>query len=149
MPKAEGVAIGFLPFRAGFLLLTVTGCAPSVPQPALNPAHTENLTKIERAFDQAFEKLGRAPENADQLKPFLQEYGEPEEILRSPHDGQPYEIIWGVNFRKVRFSMPPPIVAYEKQGVNGKRYVLTVMGVVAMTDKEFAKAKMIERRPPE
>jgi hypothetical protein len=105
-------------------------------------SETENLSKIERAFDNATAKLGHPPANVEQLKPFLQEFGDAEQILRSPRDGEPYVIIYGVDIRKP-FEMPPPIWAHEKSGANGKRYVLTVMGSRSMTDEEFAKAKFV------
>jgi hypothetical protein len=99
----------------------------------------QNLNQIGTAYDKATEKLGHPPQNLEQLKPFLKPYGDPETILRSPHDGLPYVILWGKNPRQAAFhTMPPPILAHEQQGVNGKRYVLTVMGVMPMTDEEFA-----------
>ena len=36
--------------------------------------------------------------------------------------------------------MPPPIIAYEQKGAKGMRYVLTVMGIMPMSDEEFEKA---------
>src|SRR5262245_45050551 len=120
--------------------LAAIGCSSRATPSAAAVSETENLSKIERAYDKAIQKLGRPPADTEQLKPFLKEFGDPDKILRSPRDGQPYVILYGVHIRKVKLEMPPPIWAYEKNGVNGKRYVLTVMGAVPMTDEEFAKA---------
>jgi hypothetical protein len=106
-------------------------------------AETENLTKILAAYDQATRQLGRPPANLEEFKPFLTPYGNADEILRSPHDGQPYGFVWGVNVQKSSLhTMPPSTLAYERQGVDGKRYVLTVMGIVPMTEEEFAQLKL-------
>ncbi len=120
-----------------------TGCSSKPALQAVGMSETENLSKIERAFDSAREKLGRPPANLEQLKPFLKEFGDADQILRSPRDGEPYVIIYGIDIRRP-FEMPPPIWAHEKNGVDGKRYVLTVMGPVSMTDEEFSKAKFVK-----
>src|SRR5262245_31848175 len=140
--------------RAAFVLLGIAsgvlagaGCSASRSQRALQElTEAENLTKIERAFDRAFQQQEQPPADAEQLKPFLRQFGDPEVLLRSPHDGEPYVIYWGVNFRKASFESPATIIAHEKRGVNGKRYVLTVMGVRSMTDEEFAGASFIKPR---
>jgi len=103
----------------------------------------DNLSKIQRAYDLAVKSLGRPPARVEELRPFLKDAGDPDQILRSPRDGQPYVVLCGVDFRKLRIdSIPPPIMAYEDTGKDGKRYVLTVMGVMPMSNAEFAKAKL-------
>src|SRR5262249_37545185 len=95
------------------------------------------------AYHQATKQLGRPPQNAEKLKPFLKQYGDPETILHPPQDGLPYVILWGRNIRTTTIkTMPPPIIAYEQQGVGGTRYVLTVMGIMPMTDEEFQKVNL-------
>ncbi len=130
-------------------LALVTGvclAGPGCSSPAgreVKAAETENLTKILAAYDQATKQLGRPPAKLEELKPFLAPFGNADEILRSPHDGQPYGLVCGVNVQKSSLhTMPPPALAYERQGVNGKRYVLTVMGIVLMTEEEFAQLKL-------
>jgi hypothetical protein len=116
-------------------------CCSSPPGPVVKQEETENLTRIGEAYDRATRQLGHPPKTPEQLKPFLTQYGDPETILRSPHDQLPYVILWGKAIRNTNITtMPPPILAYEQQGVNGKRYVLTAMGVMAMTEEEFQKA---------
>jgi hypothetical protein len=123
------------------------GCSSSTSRPPVKLEETANLSQIARAYDLATERLGHPPADANQLKPFLAEVsgGDPDTVLVSPHDGQPYVIIWGVQFRKAPIQvMPPPILAYEQKGVAGKRYVLTTMGVLPMTDSDFAKATFLK-----
>src|SRR5262249_48330528 len=103
-----------------------------------------NLSTIGRAYYAATEKMGHPPANEEQLRPFLRALGDPAEILRSPRDGEPYVIVYGFDTRKP-FDMPPPIWGYERQGADGQRYVITVMGVNLMTDEEFATAKLAKR----
>lgn len=121
-----------------FTGVLLAGCSSSEP-PGLKQEEINPLGKIGNAYDRATVKLGYPPRNLDQLKPFLKEEGDVDSLLRSPNDGQPYVILWGQNIRKVE-TMPPPIIAYEKQGVNGRRVVLTAMGVVPMDEEEFQTA---------
>jgi hypothetical protein len=119
--------------------IVLAGCSSS-PDPVVKQEEAENLTKIGVAYDRATKQLGHPPQNPDQLKPFLKEYGDPESILRSPQDRLPYVILWGRSIRTTAIeTMPPPLIAYEQQGVSGKRYVLTAMGIMRMTDEEFQK----------
>jgi hypothetical protein len=121
---------------------TLAGCSTS-PHLSVKQHDAENLSRIGMAYDQATRQLGHPPQNAEQLKPFLKQHGDPETILRSSHDGLPYVVLWGRNSRATASkTMPPPILAHEQQGVNGVRYVLTVMGVMPMTDEEFQKVNL-------
>src|SRR5579864_5125271 len=120
-----------------FLCVALAGCTRTT-LPAVKQQDTSNLTTISLAYNRATDKLGRPPKDLDELKPFLKELGDPDAILRSPHDGLPYVILFGRNIRKVDV-MPPPIIVYEQQGANGMRYVLTAMGVQPMSDEEFQK----------
>jgi hypothetical protein len=124
---------------AGVLLavLALAGCHRTAGPPPVKQQDTENLSTISLAYNRATDKLGRAPKDLDELKPFFKDLGDPDTILRSPHDGQPYVILFG---RSIRKFDPPPIIAYEEQGKDGMRYVLTAMGVQPMRDEEFAKA---------
>jgi hypothetical protein len=96
----------------------------------VTPERAAGLNKIRAAYGQAQTKLGRAPEKLDDLKPYLE--GDADALAEK------YEIVWGVDYRKM--AMPPPVLAYEKTAVNGQRYVVTVMGVVPMSNEEFSKA---------
>ena len=116
--------------------LALTGC-PRPTSPG-NPDESANLARIQVAYSQATRELKRPPANLAELRPRLQQFGDPDAILRSPRDGQPYGIVWKVDLRNVR-PEAPPVLAYEQQGAGGKRYVLTALGILPMTDEEFAR----------
>jgi hypothetical protein len=98
----------------------------------------DRLLKIGTAYRNAIRRLGHAPKDFQELQPSLE--GKPtEDFLRSPNDGEPLVVIWGVDFDK----LPPGYVVgvYEKKGVDGKRYVLRFpLGVKVMTDEQWKKA---------
>lgn len=121
----------------GVLTGVLAGCAGKHP-PEENQAAV-HLRKIAQAYDLVLYKNRRPPRNAEELKPFLQQLGPhdaPEDLLRSPNDGQPYEIVWGVNpDREANLSA---LLAHEKNGVDGKRYAITVGRIVkTLTEAEF------------
>ena len=128
------------------------GCTPSevVVHAKLEPAH-ENLMHIGSAYNRFNTQYAKAPAGVADLKPFLKEFGSPDDLLRSPRDGQPYVICWGVDL-----SVPQPwvqstgVLAYEQHGAQGKRYVLTTMrSVVLMTDEELRRVDFPPgHRPP-
>ena len=120
--------------------LSLAGCSRTT-LPAVKLQETGNLTTIGLAYNRATDKLGRPPKDLEELKPHLKDLGDPDAILRSPHDGLPYVILFGRDIRKVN-EMPPPIIAYEQQGANGMRYVLTTMGIRPMTDAQFQEADL-------
>jgi hypothetical protein len=123
--------------------LALAGCSRGPA--AVKAEDMAHLGRIQQAYDEATDKLGRPPANAEELKPFLRPRGDPEALLRSPRDGQPYVIQWGVNYRRLRTTaMPPPILVHEQTGVDGKRHVLTTLGVRPMTDEEFARATFVK-----
>jgi hypothetical protein len=121
------------------VLVAVIGCSHSPPPPKVN--EFENLNKIQQAYTDAFNRLGRGPADFQEFRPFLQKYGNPDEILISSHDKQSYEIRWGVSLRTMTETRKAPIIAYEKQGVKGERYVLTTAGILTMTDEELEREK--------
>jgi hypothetical protein len=132
----------------------LAGCSPSATrQPAPLTPVEENLKHIGEAYRDASVKLQRAPANIEEIKPYLTKYGDPDTFLRSPNDGQPYQIVWGIIV--LHYSpgakgqpagplgpggMPYMVLAYEQTGAQGKRYVLDAMlKVKTMSDEEFAK----------
>jgi hypothetical protein len=100
----------------------------------------KHLRNIEAAYEAATNQLGRPPASEAQLRPYLKRYGNPDDLLRSPRDGRPYVIQWGINIQAARAKLPPRVIAHEAAGVNGRRYVLTVMGVGVMTEEQLAEA---------
>jgi hypothetical protein len=123
-------------------LLVVVGCSRGGGTTTLTPME-DRLLKIGNAYRNAVRRLGRPPKDFQELRPSLE--GNPtEDFLRSPNDGEPLVIIWGVNYDK----LPPGrsghyyvVAAYEKKGVGGKRYVLRFpLGATALTDEQWKKA---------
>ena len=96
---------------------------------------SSNLMAIFRAYKAATDKKGQAPTKRADLLEFLNEAGDPEKILRSPDDGEEYVIHWGVNLE----STDALVVAYEKTGRGGRRYVLRGHVVFSLTDEELKK----------
>jgi|SRR5262245_20043629 len=115
------------------------GCSKPLPQ---EDAAVVNLRKIVQAYDVAEYRLHRAPKSEEELRRFFAEAGatdDPDQYLRSPRDGQPYIVLYGT-------ALDPngrnTILAHEKDGVEGKRYVITLSrDVKLLTEDEFANAE--------
>jgi hypothetical protein len=112
-----------------------------------------NLTSIGIAYLQFTMKRQQPPAGPDDLKPLLKEAGcDPEKVFVSDRDNQPLVICWGVDIRVLSGSAKSvPVLGYEKQGLNGSRYVLTQMqGLVQlMSDKEFRAASFPPGHTPD
>jgi hypothetical protein len=156
--------IARLPVRALWLVLIISmgyciGCGVHVETPEPLSEAEENLSKIGRAYMQAGSGLKRPPRNAKELLPYLEKNGATEQVLRSPRDGQEYVILWDVKSselapKPVQEGLPAdrrfPVLAYEKTGEGGSRFVLQVPNrVVAMTNEELREAYFpAGHRPP-
>jgi len=71
---------------------------------------------------------------------------DPDEVLRSPRDGQPFVVITGVDFDS---TAKTTIWAYEQQGADGKRYVMTLSrDVKQVPDEDFPKATFAKGHKP-
>lgn len=57
-----------------------------------------------------------------------------DELFISPRDSQPYVVFYGVKMG-MPGAGPPAVVAYEKTGVLGKRYIATALGGVEEVDE--------------
>ena len=133
---------------AGVACASLLGCSRPSP-PTENPS-AANLRTISQAYDLVLFKKGRPPQNVDDLKPFLKELRaneDPDVLLRSPNDNEPYEIVWGVNLDNA--SNISAVLAHEKNGVNGTRYVITVARLVkTMGDEDFQHATLATGKKP-
>jgi hypothetical protein len=123
--------------------LIAAGCssAPIKIETPPNPT-ADNLKKILAAYGSFCMTERKPPESAEDLKPALAKWGNPDEVLRSPRDGQPFVICWRVDLLKPEsWAKSTPVLAYEKRGVDGQRYVLTARRyVVLMRDRDFRQA---------
>jgi hypothetical protein len=123
-----------------FAGLAVGGCGTRAPRETEVPPSYENLCLIRDAYLKATIKLDRAPRDLSEIKSYFKHPDSVETILRSPNDGEPYAILWGVDFRTVPAQgNNAPVLAYEQHGQSGKRYVLRMRDVSCMTDEEFQK----------
>jgi len=122
----------------GLALLFLSGCSSSKPITELSKEE-QAISLVGRAYRDASMALRRGPKSIQELKPYLKKYGDPDQSLVSPNDGQPYQIVWGLTpARPARSAVDNPILAYEQTGKDGKRYVLDYMlKVHHLTDKEF------------
>jgi hypothetical protein len=140
MTKPVGWAVVF-----SLTVFLATGCS-SRPKPigessspeTLNPEE-EAIHHVSLAYREACTALKKAPTGVKDLKPFLKQYGDPDHVLISPNDGQPYEIAWGtMPMRPPRNTKANPVLISEKTGKDGKRYVVDFMlRVRHVTDEEF------------
>jgi hypothetical protein len=140
--------------RTGFVAawavawLGLAGCSSKPPPKQEDPVEIY-LRRIVQAYDVAEYRLGRFPRTEDELKRFLPETGAteaPEQLLRSPRDGQPYVIVYGAALDPNGYGT---ILAYEKVGVEGQRYVITVSrDVKVMAEAEFARADFARGHKP-
>jgi hypothetical protein len=122
------------------------GCGGSLPQAEKHEANAsyQHLQIIRSAYLRAISELGRPPQNEQELIPYIRYKGEggPETVLRSPTDGLPYKILWGVAQEDI---IQPgergyPVLAYEQQGKDGIRLVLESKTITQMTEEQLKNA---------
>ena len=130
----------FLCFTA--LLTTCSGCSGEKDEASQEKDRetTINLDAIQAAYEAASDKYRRPPRDRAELEKFLAD-GVGANVFRSPRDEHDFVIAWGADLRHLERQAEPVVIAYEKDGSNGERFVLTSMGTFRMTDEEFAAAK--------
>jgi hypothetical protein len=108
--------------------------------PDLNPDE-EAIVHVGMAYRDAYKALKRAPKGVEDLKPYLKKYGDPDKVLISPSDGQPYHIVWGVvPSRPTKGAQTQIFLAYEESGKNGRRYAVDIkLKVYHLSNEEFAR----------
>jgi hypothetical protein len=134
------------------LLVGPSGCGSSDPKIIVLTKPEQHLTWIAMAYREAYDRLGRGPKNADELKPYLKEFGDPEELLISPNDRQPYVVVWNVNPNQggpTLYEGMWQIIAYELKGSGGKRAVTDIRGrPMTVPDEDFSKLTFVGRHKP-
>jgi len=140
------------PAVAAVLLAALSGCGFSGDPHVVPLTTAENsLTKIAMAYSDAHGQLGHGPKDVEELKPFLKTFGNPDELLVSPNDGQPYVIIWGKNPAggPTDYKGLFPILAYESKGAGGYRAVTDVRGrPMTVPAADFPKLKFLGGHTP-
>lgn len=124
--------------------LALAGCSSPEVKPLDEDTMTavRHLQKIGAAYNRAYQADGAPPASADQLKRFLKQEPGGADPLVSLRDSKPVVIVPGVPMDAAPEKGVRSIVVYEQTGVNGKRMMVDVRGMVhTVTDKEFAEIK--------
>jgi hypothetical protein len=134
-----------------FAGLFVIGCGESTPPPydekTLKAA--DQFSKIAGAYKEAYQRNGRPPASAEELKPFLKKHGEPNALLTSQLDGKPVVVIPGPAPNTPPEEGESAIIAYEQTGVGGKRMTVDSRGtIVFVSEAEFARTKFAGGHKP-
>ena len=140
-------------FVAGFAVLVsvfAAGCGKKTPATfdAKTIEATEQLKKVGTAYNKAYQAKGRSP-TAEELKPYLKQYGDPDTLLTSPRDGKQLVLVPGFTPDTEPTGGEQPIIVYEQSGADGKRITVDSRGtIVFFTDAEFAKLKFVGGHQP-
>jgi hypothetical protein len=121
--------------------LLVVGCSARNQE---EPSKEEQaIVNVALAYRDASNALGRGPTNEQEIKPYLKKYGDPEQLLVSPNDGQPYQFTWGITpGRLTKSAVGRRFLVHEKTGKNGKRYAVDLMlKAHHLTDEEFGNVR--------
>lgn len=133
-----------------FLLFGATlGCGGPTPETTEQRGQSsDNFRIIESAYRAALEKNNRAPKDREELAQHLPPGTDVEQLFNSPRDNKPLVVVWGTDLRALMTSPRPVVFGYEAEGVDGDRFVLTSMGVMELTDEDFAAASFPEGHTP-
>jgi hypothetical protein len=127
-------------------LVGVAGCSSKEEHTSEVPISYQNLRTIGQVYMQATKENGSPPQSAAEIIPFIKDKKlDPATVLTSPDDGQPYVIHWGVDYRDSNIF---PVLAYEKEGKGGKRYVCQFRLINHMTDDELRQAPFPPGKSP-
>lgn len=139
----------FLLVAAGAVLLAAVGCSDKVEIPKI-PAEEQNILFILRGYCKFNGSYQRTPKTLDELKPMLKEFGDPEKIILSPRDGQPYVLVGGIDISRMSSGGEMPVIAYESKGADGKRQVVDLRGKIRLlTPAEFDQLKFPPTHKPQ
>ena len=127
------------------------GCGSSGPIILPQSDAEKNLTNIVLAYLDAQEEIHHNPKNAEEIKPFLKRFGDPNQILVSPTDGEPYVVVWGAGLQggPTPYHQMFPIIAYEKKGSGGKRAIVDVRGrTMTVPNEDFTQLTFVGGHKP-
>ena len=125
--------------------VALNGCGSSTDPPPPNDAN--NMRGIIRYYATATRQLGRPPAKMEELEAVLAGAVEnPSEFFTSTRDGKVYAVVWGL---KVDSLPEDTIIAYEREGVDGKRMVMPISGEPReVTEEEFAQIDFPKSHKP-
>jgi hypothetical protein len=133
MPALSPDCLRLMAFALLLGFIASSGCGSSVQQ--IPPTkEVELLYKVQSGYEIAYSKLGHPPKDFAELQPHLNGIATEQELV-SPNDKLPYVILYGVDTRQQSAGIP--VVAYEQQGIEGTRRVLTAMGIESMDEATF------------
>ena len=132
--------MGFLlpnKIKVPLLLLTffLIGCGGEKIEPLTTDPTVIALDKIGSAYIRGTPP----PKTKAELLAIFKLSSFPKELLISPNDGQEFIIVYDVELKGLKVSGAQlPVVAFEKSGKDGKRYVLRGMNtIVQLTDEQL------------
>lgn len=115
-----------------------------------------NLRPLAMFYGQFQGRNGRAPASEVEFKAYLRAlppadlttWGatDVDGLFVSSRDGQPYVVLYGDAAKKAPGPADSRVIAYEKTGVGGKRFVATVLGSVEEVDE--ARFGQLVSNPP-
>ena len=129
----------FLPCKMKVALLLLTffliGCGGGKIEPLTTDPTAIALDKIGSAYIRGTPP----PKTKADLLAIFKSSSYPKELLISPNDGQEFIIVYDVQLKGLKVSGAQlPVVAFEKSGKDGKRYVLRGMNtIVQLTDDQL------------
>ena len=121
----------------------LAGCGSG---PAADKAVQEsNLKPLAVLYGQySGQNRGQNPPNEEAFKAFVKTKvaspAEAEALFISSRDQKPYVIRYGGTFTPPGPGVPIPVVAYEQEGVGGKRYLATALGGVEEVEEAAFRA---------
>lgn len=132
------------------LLLGLAGCKEEIPETQLEAeSKLRPLTQLYFEFRQR--NRGRPPKDEAQFKEFIGSFGQRhlqgrtvDEMLVSSRDNQKFVFAYG---RPIVSPQGFGIVAYEQEGVDGKRYVADDLGVVSELNAEAFQRTVPTQKP--
>jgi hypothetical protein len=112
------------------------------------PTDASYLRGIVRTYVTAAQNLGRPPKDIEEIKAIYAPVDpDPSKYVRSPRDGEEFVVVWGLDLNS---ASAETVVAYEREGVDGKRMVVTADSTVKeVTDDELKQMKFPKGYKPE
>lgn len=138
-----GVALLLAAVALGHVSL-FAGCRPRAES---KPREESSIKVLGLLYGQYIgQHMGRPPQDEQAFRAFVQKQEaflkqfhleSPDQVFRSERDGEPYTVVYG-DLSKTGQLFGGPVVAWEKKGVGGRRYVVNSLGAVKeVTEEEF------------
>ena len=117
------------------LLVLLAGCEKSAEVVKQEGNSVDNLMEIQAAYQKFIQTKRKPPASQEDIMQFIAADRQAT-VFTSPRDGKPYKIYWGASLSE-QIVANPTIIAHEQDGDDGLRYVMSTMGVMAISDREF------------